>query len=309
MQPVVIFGVFAVLAALVGLGVNAYLAPRTQRDSLRSLMGQRYSDELTTAAAGGFGDDDLPAEKPDAPRVGARLGKSKEPTLEEKLFRAGLFTEEQRRDFRRFQIVLPVILVIVGGAIGFSISEGLNALIFVVAGGVAGVYIPLMRLGSWMKRRDDDISFYLPLVIEQISIGVSSSLDIGPCLSMVVSMAEERDSHNPVTELLRLAQSYIKSGVNFQDALTEVARLSGHNDVKHSFKALAQVARYGGEISKQLQDLSEAVSASRETAVEGKIKKLELNATAPVALVFFGFIIIILIGFGTILINALTSHP
>ena len=125
---------------------------------------------------------------------------------------------------------------------------------------------------------------------------------------MVVNMAEERDSHNPVTELLRLAQSYIKSGVSFQDALTEVGRLSGHNDVKHSFKALAQVARYGGEISKQLQDLSEAVSSARETAVEGKIKKLELNATAPVALVFFGFIIILLDGFGTLLVQGLSHN-
>ena len=307
MQPLIIFGVFAALAVLIGIGLSAYLKPRTQRDSLRSLMGQKYSDELSPTTTADFGDDDSASEKTEGPLAKGKSSRSKEPTLEEKMFRAGLFTEDQRKDFRRLQIVLPVLLTVVGGIVGFSVAEGLNSFIFVVAGGVAGVYIPLWRLSSWMKRRDDDISFYLPLVIEQISIGVSSSLDIGPCLSMVVTMAEERDSHNPVTELLRLAQSYIKSGVNFQDALTEVGRLSGHNDVKHSFKALAQVARYGGEISKQLQDLSEAVSASRETAVEAKIKKLELNATAPVALVFFGFIIIILIGFGTILITAL-SH-
>jgi Flp pilus assembly protein TadB len=306
MQPLVIFGIFAALAVLVGLGVYSYLTPRTQRESLRSLMGQKYSDDLAVEPVADFGGE-VPSEKADVPLSRNSSNKNKEPTLEEKLFRAGLFTEEQRQDFRRLQILLPVLLVLSGAGLGSAISEGLNVIIFAFAGGVAGTYIPLWRLSSWMKRRDDDISFYLPLVIEQISIGVSSSLDIGPCLSMVVTMAEDRDSHNPVTELLRLAQSYIKSGVNFQDALTEVGRLSGHNDVKHSFKALAQVARYGGEISKQLQDLSEAVSASRETAVEAKIKKLELNATAPVALVFFGFIIIILIGFGTILINAL-SH-
>jgi len=307
MQPLVIFGIFAALAVLSGLGVYSYLTPRTQRDSLRTLMGQKYSDELSIEPSSDFGGDALPSEKPDTPLSRNTSNRKKEPTLEEKLFRAGLFTEEQRQDFRRLQIVLPVVLVLAGAALGASISEGINVLIFSAVGGIAGTYIPLWRLSRWMKRRDDDISFYLPLVIEQISIGVSSSLDIGPCLSTVVTMAEERDSHNPVTELLRLTQSYIKSGVNFQDALTEVGRLSGHNDVKHSFKALAQVARYGGEISKQLQDLSEAVASSRETAVEAKIKKLELNATAPVALVFFGFIIIILIGFGTILINAL-SH-
>jgi hypothetical protein len=42
----------------------------------------------------------------------------------------------------------------------------------------------------------------LPLVIEQISIGVSSALDIGPCVTYVVEMADERGTHNAITELL-----------------------------------------------------------------------------------------------------------
>ena len=289
MQPLIIFGIFAALAGLVGAGVYAYLAPRT-------------------AAPSDFGGEDDVSDKAEASLMVAKRGGRKEPTLDEKLFHAGLFTDDQRRDFRRLQLVLPLVLVAISGAVGMWMAQGINVLLWPVVGGVAGVYIPLWRLSGWIKRRNDDISFYLPLVIEQISIGVSSALDIGPCLSMVVNMAEERDSHNPVTELLRLAQSYIKSGVSFQDALTEVGRLSGHNDVKHSFKALAQVARYGGEISKQLQDLSEAVSSARETAVEGKIKKLELNATAPVALVFFGFIIILLDGFGTLLVQGLSHN-
>jgi pilus assembly protein TadC len=92
-----------------------------------------------------------------------------------------------------------------------------------------------------------------------------------------------------------------------QDALNEVGRQSGNNEVKHSFKALAQVARYGGEISKQLQDLSESVSAERETKVDEKIKKLELVATVPVTLVFAGFLVILLLGFGMSLLKAIGS--
>ena len=62
--------------------------------------------------------------------------------------------------------------------------------------------------------------------------------------------------------------------------------------------SLAQVARHGGEISRQLNDLADAVGNQRNTKVEEKIKKLELEATGPVALVFVGFMIILLIGFG-----------
>jgi pilus assembly protein TadC len=202
---------------------------------------------------------------------------------------------------------MPTALGFLGAGLGTTASDPFNILLYGVIGGMLGMYIPLKRLEGWTKSRQEEITFYLPLVIEQISIGVSSSLDIGPCLARVVQMADERDSHNPVTELLRFAQSYIKSGVSLQDALNEVGRQSGSNEVKHAFKALAQVARYGGEISKQLQDLSESVSSERETKVEEKIKKLELAATGPVALVFSGFLFILLIGFGMTLLKAITG--
>ena len=62
--------------------------------------------------------------------------------------------------------------------------------------------------------------------------------------------------------------------------------------------SLAQVARHGGEVTKQLQNLADAVASQRESSIDEKIRKLELQATGPVALVFFGFMIVLLIGFG-----------
>ena len=136
--------------------------------------------------------------------------------------------------------------------------------------------------------------FYLPLVIEQLVIGVSSSLDVGPCIKWIVAMADERDSHNPVTELLRYAQLYMKSGVSMEEALIEVGRLSGHTELKHVFMSLSQVAKHGGEIVRQLQELANAVAAQREARIEGKIRKLELKDTSHAS--FMG---ILMVGLGT----------
>jgi len=111
-------------------------------------------------------------------------------------------------------------------------------------------------------------------------------------------MADERDTHNAVTELLRYAQFHIKSGAGLEEALNEVGRMSGSHDLKHTFMALSQVAKFGGEISKQLQDMADSVASQRESQIDERIKKLELDATGPVALVFFGFLVILLIGFG-----------
>jgi len=298
----------ATLGVIAYFGVR-YLKALEQRENLRALMGQRYSDDLDGEGSESdeFSDDSREAEEELISKLVAKknASKSKSLTLEERMFQAGLFTEEQRRDYRRLQVVMPTALGLLGAGWGSFGGDPLNIILYGVVGGMLGAYIPLKRLDKWIKFRQEEITFYLPLVIEQISIGVSSSLDIGPCLARVVQMADERDSHNPVTELLRFAQAYIKSGVSLQDALNEVGRQSGSNEVKHSFKALAQVARYGGEISKQLQDLSESVSSDRETKVEEKIKKLELAATAPVALVFAGFLFILLVGFGRTLLKAM----
>jgi Flp pilus assembly protein TadB len=297
--------------AVIGLFAVRYIRTLEQRDTMRSLMGQRYTDDVPPQFRDGeeFDESSQNAEDEVLSRVAQRKQKSQKAgtSLEERMFQAGLFSEEQRRDFKRLQVVMPTALGLLGAGYGSTGGDPLNIILYGVVGGMAGMWFPLNRLDSWIKHRQEEILFFLPLVIEQISIGVSSSLDIGPCLARVVQMADERDSHNPVTELLRFAQAYIKSGVSLQDALIEVGRQSGSNEVKHAFKALAQVARYGGEISKQLQDLSESVSSERETKVEEKIKKLELAATGPVALVFAGFLFILLIGFGMTLLKAMGS--
>ena len=119
-------------------------------------------------------------------------------------------------------------------------------------------------------------------------------------------MADERDSHNCVTELIRYAHHYVRSGVSLEDALVEVGKRAGHTEFKHAFMSLAQVARHGGEVTRQLQELADAVANQREAKIETKIKKLELEATMPVALVFLGFLIIFLSGFGIQLKNAFT---
>lgn len=218
-------------------------------------------------------------------------------TFEQKFFQAGIFSEKDKQKFKQLRIILPCILVPVIG-----IGAGMAGPQYLILGGIlgllAGLQLPSTILDKRIENRGEEIMYYLPLVIEQISIGVSSSLDIGPCLQRIVQMADERDSHNVVTELIRHVQYYVKSGVSLEESLMEIGILSGHNELKHSFMSLSQVAKHGGEISRQLQELADAVSGQRETAIDAKINKLELLATGPVAVVFVGFIIILMIGFG-----------
>ncbi|NMC63442.1 MAG: type II secretion system F family protein [SAR324 cluster bacterium] len=226
-------------------------------------------------------------------------------TLEDKFFQAGLFHQKDREFFRKFRIISPIVSVlIVGGAMLF-LGMGPDILVVsIIFGVLIGLQVPFSWLNRKIIRRSEDILFYLPLVIEQIVVGVSASLDIAPCMSVVTEMADERGSHNPVTELLKRTQFFMKQGVPMEEALTEIGKMSGHTELKHAFMSLAQVARHGGEVTKQLQELADSVATQREIKIDAKIKKLELQATGPVALVFSAFLIIILLEFGLQVLKA-----
>jgi Flp pilus assembly protein TadB len=305
METRVLVGIVALVFALVSGGAFLYflLAPRRSAN-LRNLMSAGAGLGTPSEERARLRNDPSGKEFERLKAETKKKGAAKvPPTLDERFFHAGIFTEQEKREFQRMRLIIPIVAAPIGallmGQMGFTF-----ALVGLIMGVLVGLQAPFSILDRKVAHRGEEIMFYLPLVVEQIAIGVSSSLDIGPCLQRVVSMADERDSHNVVTELLRHAQFYVKAGVSLEDALLETGRLSGHTELKHAFMSLSQVAKHGGEITRQLQELADAVGAQREAKIEAKIKKLELEATGPVALVFCGFLVILLIGFGLQVQNA-----
>lgn len=237
----------------------------------------------------------------------SKLVKPKKPklTLEERMFQAGLLSSRLRKDFKKLQIICPIVVGILSALLMLQMDDLFLQFTGTILGFAAGSRLPSFILDRKIKKRDEEIMYYLPLVIEQIAIGVSSSLDTGPCVQLVVQMADERDTHNAVTELFKVVGHFAKQGVALEEALTEVGKKAGHVELKHAFMSLAQVSRHGGEVSKQLQELANSVTVQRENKVEEQIKKLELKATGPVALVFLSFLALLFYMFGSQLATGL----
>lgn len=300
-----VFFIFVILIAAV------YLLWRpTQMDNIQALMRNarttgNINEKLKEASTDKEDYDERFQElKKEHKKTFFANAKPKE-TEEERFFKAGFFSKKQQTDFKRFRLAMPLVFGTIFCVLATKMGGTQLGMMGFGIGGIIGYIAPSFYLDRVINNRSDEIMYYLPLVIEQLAIGVSSSLDIGPCVQNVVQMADERDTHNVVTELFKHCEQYMKSGVSLQESLVEIGKRSGHNELKHSFMALAQVARHGGEISRQLQELAEAVQKQRETQIEAKIKKLELIATGPVAFVFFGFMIILMAGFGIQVKNAL----
>lgn len=294
-----VIGLVALIMAIGSVGVIAFyfFAPKKQ-DNLRNLMN--YTRGVGSASEGHdrLRTDESGEEFDRIKKATQKQVKGKEKvTLNERLFQAGFYTPQEVQEFHRFRLICPIVATPLAAFLANYAAPDLTFL-GLIFGLLIGLQLPFSVLDRRHSAHNEEVLFYLPLVIEQISIGVSSSLDVGPCLARIVEMADERDTHNVVTELVRQVQAYVRSGAGLEDSLTEVGKRAGHTELKHSFMALAQVAKHGGEITRQLQELADSVQGQRETKIEGKIKKLELEATGPVALVFVGFLVILLIGFG-----------
>lgn len=297
-QKLVILGILLTVCLILGL----VLLSRLATGGRQSLRGASRNDPDDSTEL----DDELSLTEKEASARNFHKSKRKrrrDPTIEEQLFMAGRLSPAERLDFYRKQKLAPIVLGIVGAIIGVIIGSLSLTLLAAGIGVILGFYLPLRMLSGWIAKQHEELLYHLPLVIEQVAIGVSSSLDIGPCLAKIVEMADDRKSHNSVTRLLKYALMYVKSGVSLEEALVDIGRTSGHAEFKHAMLALSQVAKFGGEISKQLQDLADSVTTQREAKVEAAIRKLELKATGPVGLVFVAYMLLLGLGIASSIIT------
>ena len=232
------------------------------------------------------------------------VGKKKKVDLETKKFRAGYYTDkdfdELRVKFLIYRIAPVIVFAFLGQMLGgsiFDLSAVFQIALMVIGGALGlliGMNLPESVLDDTIKKRHGEAIYHLPLVIEELTIGISSGLDMGPCISYIVEMSTRRRSHNVVTEMLVHVEKLVQAGYSLSEALLEVGEAFGQKEMMHTFMFLSQVSKQGGEISKQLQDLSESVTMHKQIQIESKITALPVKATGPLAMVFGGFFILLI---------------
>ena len=146
-----------------------------------------------------------------------------------------------------------------------------------------------------IARRADELRATLPLILEQLVVCMGSSLDIGPSIHRIISLAAERGTPSPGITLLTEAYYATKRGFSLAEGLVAVGGASTVPELKHAFLGLAQVSRHGGEVIRQMRELAASVTMQRESEIDSRIKRLEVEAVAPVALVFASFMTSLLV--------------
>jgi|GEM_PF-4960085 len=225
-----------------------------------------------------------------------------------RLTRAGLTSEHAQRIFLIVQIVSALAVPLM---VFLFIYQSSPSRLVLIAGMLLGLVFGYAAPNVWLARKEkervEDIERLLPLLIEEISIGTSAGLAISSSIRELVSLSEARDSVNATTELFSQVMILTKHGLSLEEALREVARRSGVLEASHALNYLAQCSQYGGEISRQLIELADAMMMNRVVRISEVIGKLPVVATFPLFVVTAGFLLILYAMIGTPVMEVLSG--
>lgn len=168
--------------------------------------------------------------------------------------------------------------------------------------GLAAGYLIAQRITARINTSIvDRIEFYLPIVMERISMAVQAGLDIIAAVNVVVQHGTKKTiavdcgpefgSADPVTRLLARALVLTENGLGFEQSLYRAVEGIPSNVLRHAVTYLAYAYKQGGELVMPLRELSDSTQLYFQEKIEEQVAKLPVKATAPLLCTFAGLII------------------
>jgi tight adherence protein B len=191
-------------------------------------------------------------------------------TVEARLRQAGLSAT-----VRQFWIVSGVLAIVVAG---FVLATGLNPLVGLGLGFVAGMGLPRWVLGMLIARRHKKFTAEAPNAIDIIVRGIKSGLPVHDCLKVIA-----RESPEPVcSEFQRLVES-LGVGLGMDQALEKMYDRMPTAEVRFFAVVMAIQQKTGGNLAEALSNLTTVLRARK--MMREKIKAMSSEAIASAGII------------------------
>jgi Flp pilus assembly protein TadB len=221
--------------------------------------------------------------------------------------------EIEEKKFRGFLLISIVITCLIVSAIKGLSFLGLS--VGVVVGLLSGYLIYQSIIRSRENAFNQEIVFFLPVVMERIVMAVEAGLDIVPALKVIdeieikynisIGLDKKLDA---VTLIFRNLVELCEAGLSFEKAVNEISLKINNFALKHALVHLLVAQREGGELIFPLRELSDATQVYYQESVEEDLAKLPIKATLPLLITFAGLIVTFMTG-PLIQIMNVSSNP
>jgi len=227
----------------------------------------------------------------------ARLGKlvpgSAEQTPRSQLLmvRAGFRSSRAMLAMRGFKVLMPVGLVALVFITGLY---RMNPFVFLLLAGIIGYLLPEMFLLWRVSRRQHKLRRGLPDGLDLLVICVESGLGLDQAIMKVAQ--ELRITHPELSDELQLVNLEMRIGKTRIDALRELARRTGLEDIKALVAMLVQTDRFGTSVAQSLRVFSDELRIKRRQRAEEMSAKTAVKMVPPLVFFIFPALMVVILG-------------
>jgi len=293
------------LAIVVGLGILMifYGLSRTPSTNTAQMVQQR----LQVYGAGGS-DKPLTIEevelsrpfserflRPAIERLGNMLSRSTpakaRQDLDNRLELAGRPGNLTPADFGAIRLVAAAIMAAVGLGIGLLLATPIYLVISLAIGAVLGYYLPVLWLKQKVDARRAAIQRGLPDAMDLLVIAVDAGLGFDAALARVTDKYK-----NALSDMFAKVLREVSLGRPRLEAMDEMGRSSGVDDLHNFIQAIIQSEQFGTGIGKILRIQADEMRRKRRQRAQEKAAQATLKMMLPMVGCIFPTLWIVLLG-------------
>jgi tight adherence protein C len=296
----------ALLAMVVGLGVLMIFVglARTPSRNTAEMVQQR----LSRYGGGGVQEKALTLEevelqrpfserflRPAIERLGSIMSRSTPQKARQNLMnrldlagRPGNLTPE---DFAAVRIVAAAVLAAVGLLIGLLLANPVYLVISLALGAVLGFYAPVLWLKQKVDARRAEIQKGLPDAMDLLVIAVDAGLGFDAALARVTDKYK-----NALSDEFAKVLREVSLGRPRLEAMDEMGRSSGVEDLHNFIQAIIQSEQFGTGIGKILRIQADEMRRKRRQRAQEKAAQATLKMMLPMVGCIFPTLWIVLLG-------------
>jgi tight adherence protein C len=242
-----------------------------------STFGEKQRDRMrdTVASLGKI----LPGDSGNTPRTQLLM------------LRAGYRSGQAILAMRGFKVLTPIVFV------ALVIGTGLytwNPFMLIPVSGALGYLFPEIFLSWRVNSRQHRLQRGLPDGLDLLVICVESGLGLDQALMKVAQ--EIRITHHELSEELQLVNLEMRIGKTRLEALRELGRRTGLEDIKSLVAMLIQTDRFGTSVAQSLRVFSDDLRIKRRQRAEEMSAKTTVKMVPPLVFFIFPALMVVILG-------------
>jgi tight adherence protein C len=207
------------------------------------------------------------------------------------MMRAGFRSADAIQVVRGFKLLLPIVLVslvLITGIYHYSP-------IFILLGALGvGFILPEFWLNLRIKARQGRLRVALPDGLDLLVICVEVGLGLDQALLRVAQ--ELKIVHPELSEELTLVNLEMRVGKTRIEALRELGRRTGLDDLKTLVAMLIQTERFGTSVAQSLRVHSDELRTKRRQRAEELSAKTTVKMVGPLVFFIFPALLVVILG-------------